>query len=201
MKPSAESVGMTDKEVDRHMNKDLEIVICGVGGQGILFCARALYELARRSGRKVLGSETHGMSQRGGSVTSHVKIGDYHSPMVRAGAADILIAVKAEEIYGNLSFLKDNGRILLNAPKDFEIAPNVQKALEEKGVEVFRADATGAAVEIGAPMAANLVLLSAGVNSGCIPSDFDSLVKTVESITPPRFVEGNLAALKAGQAA
>jgi len=183
------------------MNKDLEIVICGVGGQGILFFARALYELARRSDRSVMGSETHGMSQRGGSVTSHVKIGAFHSPMVRAGAADILIAVKAEEVYANLSFLKDKGCVLLNASKDFVLAPSVEQALTDKGIEVFRTDATSLAVSIGAPMSANLVLLSAGIRAGCIPSDFDSLVKTVESITPPRFVESNLAALKAGYAA
>ncbi|MFH1999011.1 MAG: 2-oxoacid:acceptor oxidoreductase family protein [Planctomycetota bacterium] len=180
------------------MNRDLEIVVCGVGGQGILFLARTLYEMARRAGRKVMGSETHGMSQRGGSVTSHVKIGDFHSPMVRAGAADLLIVVKAEEVYANLSFLKEGGCIVMNASSGFALDPGVERALKEKGIGIFCTDATKCAMAADAPMAANLVLLSSGIQAGYIPSDYDSIVETVAAVTPQKFLENNLAAVKAG---
>ena len=177
---------------------DCKIIICGVGGQGVLFLARVLYGTARILNRGVMGSETHGMSQRGGSVTSHVKIGDYHSPMVRRGTADILIVLKAEEIYGNLRFLKRGGRLLLNADGDFNLAPEVAKALSEKEIDIIQRDATALAVRLGNPLVANLVLLSAGVKAGVFPIHRDTLIKAVESVSPSRFVQNNLMAVKAG---
>jgi indolepyruvate ferredoxin oxidoreductase beta subunit len=180
------------------MNKDLKIVICGLGGQGILFMAKILYEMARMCGHDVLGSETHGMSQRGGSVTSHVKIGDYHSPMVRLGTADLLLAVKAQEVYASLPFLRRGGKIVVNAPADFELDPDVARALDEKDISIFDTDATGKAMALGAPLSANLVLLSAAIRSGFLPSTFDLISKAVERVSPPRFAENNLAAIRAG---
>jgi len=180
------------------MDVDLKIVLCGVGGQGILYMARVLYEMARISGRHVLGSETHGMSQRGGSVTSHVKIGDFHSPMVRLGTADVLMTVKAEETYPHLNFLRKGGRLLLNAPRAFQLVPAVARALDEREIEVHRADATGCAVRLGAPLAANLVLLSAGLKTGCLPARYETLEKAITTVSPPRFKELNLAAIRAG---
>jgi indolepyruvate ferredoxin oxidoreductase beta subunit len=180
------------------MDADLKIVICGVGGQGILYMARVLYEMARLSGREVMGSETHGMSQRGGSVTSHVKIGDFHSPMVRLGTADLLLVVKAEEIYPHLTFLRKGGRVALNAPETFDLAPPVAQALKERDIEIHRVDATGCAVQLGAPLAANLVLLSASLKAGCLPSRYEVLEQAINRVSPPRFKELNLAAIKAG---
>lgn len=180
------------------MNKDLKIVICGLGGQGILFMARILYEMARSCGKDVLGSETHGMSQRGGSVTSHVKIGDFHSPMVRRGTADLLLVVKSQEVYANLPFLRKGGRIVLNGSDDFSFYPDVSDALAAKEITCFSFDATGKAVSIGAPLSANLVLLSAAVHAGILPAELDTLIKAVEKVTPPRFLESNMAAIKAG---
>lgn len=180
------------------MDADLKIVICGVGGQGILYMARALYEMARLSGRDVMGSETHGMSQRGGSVTSHVKIGEFHSPMVRQGTADLLLVVKAEEVYPHLTFLREGGRVAMNAPAAFELALPVAQALEERHIELFRTDATECAVRLGAPLAANLVMLSASLKAGFLPSSFDVLEQAITAVSPPRFKELNLAAIKAG---
>ncbi|MHC4943404.1 MAG: indolepyruvate oxidoreductase subunit beta [Planctomycetota bacterium] len=180
------------------MNKDVKIVICGLGGQGILFMAKILYEMARLCGHDVLGSETHGMSQRGGSVTSHVKIGDYHSPMVRLGTADLLLAVKAQEVYSSLRFLRRGGKVVMNAPGEFELDQGVVRALEEKDISLYKADATGKAMALGAPLSANLVLLSAGIKSGFLPSTYDLLAKAVERVSPPRFAENNLAAIQAG---
>ncbi|MBU0754536.1 MAG: 2-oxoacid:acceptor oxidoreductase family protein [Planctomycetes bacterium] len=175
-----------------------KIVICGLGGQGILFMARILYEMARLSGKEVLGSETHGMSQRGGSVTSHIKIGDFHSPMVRKGTADLLLVAKAQELYANLPFLGPGGRIAMNASVDFSILPGVNDAMMKKNINCQRVDATGKAVEIGVPLSANLVLLSYAVRSGLLCAEPDLLLQAVKKVSPPRFIDSNMSAVNIG---
>ena len=67
-----------------------QMILAGVGGQGILFATKIFSELGLKIGLSVTGSETHGMSQRGGSVISHLKLGSFHSPLIRTGSADLL---------------------------------------------------------------------------------------------------------------
>jgi indolepyruvate ferredoxin oxidoreductase beta subunit len=119
--------------------------------------------------------------------------------MVRSGTADLLIALKAEESYKNLHFLGEKGTLLFNAPPEFELIAEVADALAAKQIRIERYDATGHAVEIGNPVAANLVLLSAAVNQSVLPADRAMLVKAVENITPPKRLEGNLKAIEAGE--
>lgn len=177
---------------------DLKIVIAGIGGQGVLFLARVLYEMARLEGREVLGSETHGMSQRGGSVTSHVKIGAYQSPMVRKGTADALVVLKAEEAFANLAFLRRGGTLLLNAPGTFRLEKGIQGALEGGRITVLRKDATACAEGMGHPRAANVILLSAAVGSGLFPMDRKTLIEAVRAVSPARVANRSLAAVEAG---
>ena len=75
-----------------------QIVISGVGGQGVLFVTRLLAEAAIGKGLPVFTSETHGMAQRGGTVISHLKVGRFASPLIMPGAADGLNALKAEGV-------------------------------------------------------------------------------------------------------
>ena len=75
-----------------------QLIISGVGGQGILFVTRLLAETAIAAGMPVLTSETHGMAQRGGIVISHLKVGEYTSPLVRPGQADGLLSLKGETV-------------------------------------------------------------------------------------------------------
>jgi len=180
------------------MKLDQKIVVCGIGGQGVLFLTRVLYEIARSCGVNVLGSETHGMSQRGGSVTSHIKIGDYYSPMVRSGTADLLIILKAEETYGNLRFLKKRGKVVLNAAESFHIRPVVEEAMKAEVFDLFRTDATSKAVRLGNPLSANLILLSAAIKNGNLPVNEEVLIKAVESVTPSKRLSDNMKAVKVG---
>ena len=73
-----------------------QIVISGVGGQGVLFVTRLLAEAAIMKGISVFTSETHGMAQRGGTVLSHLKAGNFSSPLIRPGNANGLLALKAD---------------------------------------------------------------------------------------------------------
>ena len=96
----------------------MQFIIVGIGGQGILFTSKILGKLAISKGHDVIGSEVHGMAQRGGSVTSHFKIGDYKGPLVKTGEADVLIAFDQYEGIRNLSFLKKGGVFVVNVHDD-----------------------------------------------------------------------------------
>lgn len=127
-----------------------QIVVSGVGGQGVLFVTRLLADAAIRRGGSVLTSETHGMAQRGGVVVSHLKAGDFASPLVRAGQADGLFVLKDENLPLHRGFVKTGGWIVMNAAR----------AAAEKGDEILHIiDADGLAHETGNLQAANLILL------------------------------------------
>ncbi len=127
-----------------------QIVISGVGGQGVLFITRLLAEAAIRKGLPVLTSETHGMAQRGGTVVSHLKVGAFSSPMIRRGRADGLLALKAENVAQFQSYLKPGGWVVVNGEGDVN-APEDMLTLA--------VDAAGLARQVGNPRAVNLVLL------------------------------------------
>ena len=122
-----------------------QIVISGVGGQGVLFVTRLLAEAAIARGLPVLTSETHGMAQRGGSVVSHLKVGDFASPLIRSGCADGLLGLKAESLELHGHFIRDGGWRAINS------------AAAQAGVAHVDADALAA--RIANPRAVNLVVL------------------------------------------
>ena len=82
------------------------MIISGVGGQGVLLLTRVFSEVALKDGYSIIGSEDHGMSQRGGSVITHLKIGDFDSPLVKKGNADVLLSLEKNEAYKTLHYLK-----------------------------------------------------------------------------------------------
>ena len=129
-----------------------QIVLSGVGGQGILFLSRLLAEAAIAGGLPVLTSETHGMAQRGGVVVSHLKVGGFDSPLVRTGRADILLVLKEENVPLHREFLADGGALIVNAP--VPPAPDAGPR-----VRVHAVDADAHALAAGAPHAVNLILL------------------------------------------
>jgi indolepyruvate ferredoxin oxidoreductase beta subunit len=183
-----------------------QLILSGVGGQGILFATKVLAEAARRAGAAVTGSETHGMSQRGGSVISHLKIGGYHSPLVREATADAVIALDADEAYRALRFLRPataqraGALLVANAPAGFP-APTLARLLDGAGIATRAVDATAVAAALNAPLSVNLVILGVAAASGKLPFDLAALSDTVAAISPPRFCELNLHALAAGHAA
>ncbi len=97
-----------------------QIVIAGIGGQGAVFLVKVLSIASAIKGEKCLGTENHGMSQRGGSVSCYVKIGDFYAPAIDEGQADLLIALEGNEALRNIQYLqKHKGVIVVNAPKNF----------------------------------------------------------------------------------
>lgn len=154
------------------MNRDItNILLVGVGGQGILLASEILAETVMLAGFDVKKSEIHGMSQRGGSVVSHVRYGTrVFSPIVPEGEGDILFGFELMETSRYLSLLKPGGTVIAN---DLRIAPPSilmgQGIYPEGLADTIRArfpdflllDGQTLATEAGNPRAANTVLLGA----------------------------------------
>lgn len=135
-----------------------QIIISGVGGQGVLFITGLLAQAAIDRGLPVFTSETHGMAQRGGTVVSHFKVGGFPSPLILPGRADGLLALKTENVAQYRSYLKSDAWIAVNGVE--EIPP-------VGGQTAFRVDAEGLALKINNPRSVNLILL--GFALACMP--------------------------------
>ena len=127
-----------------------QILISGVGGQGVLFITSLLAEAAINKGLPVFTSETHGMAQRGGTVVSHFKVGDFASPLIRPFQADGLLVLKDENIAQHGSFLRLGGWAVVNSRKDMTI---------NKKMVASAVDADRLAQEIKNPKSLNLIVL------------------------------------------
>ncbi len=126
-----------------------QLIISGVGGQGVLFVTRLLAEAAIDRGMPVLTSETHGMAQRGGVVISHLKAGPFTSPLVRPGKADLLLLLKGGNLPLHRHFLKPGGLVIVNGTG----LPSVAD------LDVRAIDADRLALELANPQGVNLILL------------------------------------------
>ncbi len=149
-----------------------QIIISGLGGQGVLFITRLLAEAALDMGRRIFISETHGMAQRGGSVISHLKVGAENgeepiaSPLIRPGRADIMLSLHQEALAAHGHYLKTEGDAFCNTA-----GPSNEK---------FHAvDATAVASSLNSPVSANLVLLGFATASGklfCGPGEIEPVL-------------------------
>ena len=176
-------------------------IFAGVGGQGVLFATRLFTYYAVDRGYNAISSETHGMAQRGGSVVSHLKVGEFSSPMIRKGNADYLLALEAVEAYRYLHFLRDGAVCFLNAADPDFLDAKVAEVLRARNIAVWTVDANAIAAGIGAPKATNLVHAGFTLASGLTGIDKEPFRETVERVSPERFRTMNMAAFEAGVAA
>jgi indolepyruvate ferredoxin oxidoreductase beta subunit len=105
-----------------------QIVIAGFGGQGVVFLVKVLAHCAGNRNIPFLGTENHGMSQRGGAVSCDIKIGDFTNPVIDKNQADLIIGLDSNESLRNVAFLKESGNMVTNAKQDYPKLPfNVAK--------------------------------------------------------------------------
>ena len=173
-----------------------KLVLAGVGGQGVLFISRLLLETARRLGLDFISSEIHGMSQRGGSVASHLKIGPYTSPLVRQGSADLVLAFTQDEGYRNLRFIRPGGDWVVNCPSLESLADGIRVYLAERDVRIHSLDADRLARK--SPQVANVVLVGFATSRRALSLPAASLSATLEAISPTPLRALNLEALDRG---
>ena len=187
------------------MKKD--IIIVGVGGQGILLASRVLGRLAMDAGLDIKVSEVHGMSQRGGDVITHVRVGEkVLSPLVTEGEADAILSFELMEAARALPFLREGGRIVVNSQKIEPVTVKIGAAQYPEGLEellrahgdVLELDARAAAMACEAPKSVNIVLLGAYAAEEEFAQE--AWLKAVEACVPPKTVEANRRAFLAGWA-
>ncbi|MBN1276963.1 MAG: indolepyruvate oxidoreductase subunit beta [Deltaproteobacteria bacterium] len=174
------------------------IVLCGLGGQGILFMTRVLAEAALDRGLNLMCAETHGMAQRGGSVVSHLRIGDVKGSLVQEGTAHLVMALEENEGYRNLPFLAEGAGFYVNADSRRFPREGLVPFFEKKGIRFRSVDAGELAMEIGAPMSLNLALLGFFAAFGDGPLSHEEIRGTVGKITSSRLREINLRLFDAG---
>jgi indolepyruvate ferredoxin oxidoreductase beta subunit len=176
-----------------------QLIISGVGGQGVLFVTRLLAEAAINKGLPVFTSETHGMAQRGGTVLSHFKVGDFTSPLIRPRQADALLLLKAENLAVHENFLKVNGWVVSNAGSENN---------RQNEIPVYAIDADSLAQQIGNPKAVNLIVLGFALAHTEQVADVENRLfcskADISEVLDNRFgknqkmLEASLKALKAG---
>ena len=183
-----------------------DIILSGVGGQGILSIAAAIGLAAVDSNLFLKQSEVHGMSQRGGDVQSHLRLSDQQisSDLIPHGKADLIISVEPMESLRYLPWLSDKGWIVTNSNPFININnyPPIEEVLAEvrKTKNNIIIDADKIAKEIGSVKSGNMVIL--GAASPFIEISFDKLENAIRNLFRRKgeeIVEINLKALKAGR--
>jgi indolepyruvate ferredoxin oxidoreductase beta subunit len=174
------------------------ILLAGIGGQGVLFAHKVLAECALAQGMDVTGAETHGMSQRGGSVVSHLKIGDTSAPMIRRGTADFVIAFDAAEAYRALPFLKRGGTLIVNAAPENFPETKIQPQLDAWDISVRACDADTTARNLERASAANVALLGFATTCENFPFSPAVVRAGITRVAHPRFAALNEKAFEAG---
>lgn len=183
------------------------ILLVGVGGQGTLLASEILSETFMLAGFDVKKSEIHGMSQRGGSVVSHVRFGrEVFSPTVPEGEGDVLFGFELLETYRALPLMRAGAKVVVN---DYRISPpavllgqeSYPEGLAEKIRQIFPdfllVDGLEMATTAGNPKAANTVLLGAVSTRLAIAEEH--WLAALEKMVPTRALEVNLRAFRMGR--
>ena len=181
--------------------KKFNIIISGVGGQGIITLTRVLAEAALVEGLDIKTSELHGLSQRGGSVETHVRFAkEIHSPLVRQGGADLVISLEAQEArkaqrYGSkkqtVFLVNDFIKPILDAKKTFS-SKEISKELKKFSKKVIFVPASRIAKkELGNEVLTGIYLLGEAVFKKLIPLKPNSILKAIEKVVPQKYLELN----------
>ena len=187
------------------MKKD--ILICGVGGQGTVLASKIIAASAMDEGYLVHSAETIGMAQRGGPVTSHVRIGGgAYSPLIPIGEADLLIAFEPSEAVRNLRYLKKDGFVIVNSVPVKPTSLGSAEGYDGKAETEFLRSVCRCLVvdsdELCAPFGSsrffNVAVLGAAAGSKELGIDAETVKNEIVKIVPERFRDKNLAAFAAG---
>lgn len=183
------------------------IILCGVGGQGTVLASRLIATAAMRKGLPIRTAETIGMAQRGGSVFSHIRIGEgVSSPLIAKGEADLIIGFEPGETVRMLPYLRQGGAVVVSrAPvmpvsamigKSAYCAEDMVQYLRDNTENLAVVDGSRAAEELGSTKILNVLLLGAAVKSGELGLDREDVEEAIRDRVPDRFVDMNLKALR-----
>lgn len=189
------------------LDRTLTVLLVGVGGQGTILAGSLLAMAAADAGLDVKVSEIHGMSQRGGSVSTVVRMGSKVESMVAdPGCADVIVAFESVEALRAQDYLREGGKMFVNdevivpvsvAIGNFEMPEDIEGKLDELGA--VRIPAGQIAREVGSPRSTNVVLV--GALSTALPFSVEDWEDAISRRVPPKTVDANLKAFRQGRAA
>ncbi len=185
-------------------------MIAGVGGQGTVLASKLIAAAAMARGLDARTAETIGMAQRGGSVVSHVRVGEHvFSPLIPPGGADMLIAFEPAEGVRQLPFLKPGGMVIVCSdaikPASGALAGNaynagaILKYLRDTVPPPGLIIADGANITNGNPRTLNVAMLGIAAQSGRMPFSDADMERALRETLPPRFLDMNLNAYEKGK--
>ena len=190
------------------MKKKTNIVLTGVGGQGVITAANILGKAAVVAGINVFVSEVHGMAQRGGSVNCCVRLGEVSGPLVPSGEADVILSTEPVEALRYINFSNKNTTIITDSTPvvPFTVStgdeeyPDIEKVFKEleKYGRLYKFDAVKIAKDSGSVITKNIVMLGALAAIDVLPFDKKILLNTILDNVPPKFKDMNKKAFENG---
>jgi len=192
------------------MIKEFNMLITGVGGQGVILMSELLGKSAVKEGLKIRGSEILGMAVRGGSVTSVIRIGDeVYGPLIPMGKCDTLIGMEPSEALRNIAFLSKSSLVILNTAiiVPFTVSlgqsqyPRLEVILDKlnsASSQIIKLDANHLAREAGSLLTANIVMLGALFGTELLPIKMATIKETIQARFPAKAVPVNFKAFDLG---
>ncbi len=189
--------------------KTYNIYICGVGGQGIIKTSIVMGEAAMKMGKPVVMSEIHGMAQRGGVVSTELKIGNSRSPIIGEGEADLILAFEPLEALRSVDKLVENGCVVTNTspimPFNISASKNpypdinsILRELKSKSGKLYSLNALDIAREAGHILSLNMVMLGGAAAVSNFPVDRILLEESMKENLPPKSLKINFKAFNEG---
>jgi len=184
-------------------------ILAGVGGQGTVLASKLIAQAAMNTGLLARTAETIGMAQRGGCVVSHVRIGGViHSPLVPLGTADVIIGFEPAEAVRCLSYLKENGSVIVSQKVIKPVTSSLSKTdyvgremldyLKDNVSQLIVVDTDIICNECGSSKVLNIALLGAALSAGVLGITLEDMEATITQKLPKKFIDMNLQALRAG---
>ncbi len=185
------------------MKKTFNLIIAGTGGQGLITLLQVIAESALIEGYDVKTAELHGLSQRGGSINTHIRMGKkVDSPLIPANSADVVISLELLETLRVVDYINSETVFLINnysfpflgtIPED-EILKKIEKLIKKRKYIISASEICQK--ELGKEILSGIYLISYAVNSGLIPINPESLKRAIKKIIPSKYLDINLKAFK-----
>ncbi len=190
--------------------KDFNIVLVGIGGQGILLAAEVLGTAAVKDGLNVRMSEIHGMAQRGGSVTSTVRFGEHvYAPTVLEGQADLLMGFEQLETLRSLNYASEKTTVLIGDERipptelaaknaEYPSTESIIQKIREFTEKIIAVDAAELAERAGNRVVQNVVLVGAATGTAILPIKKRSITDALKELAPSKYLQLNMKAFEIG---
>jgi indolepyruvate ferredoxin oxidoreductase beta subunit len=188
-------------------NQSCNIVIAGIGGQGLITLLKIITEAAMIEGYDLATSELHGLAQRGGSVEVHIRFGkEIYSPLVRQGGANLIISLEAQESLKSCYYASKEEKTIFLINDFFSPIQGSKKILTAKEVSnvlqpfsqkvIFLSANQICQKELGTTVTAGIFILGLAIHKGLIPLKEDSIIQAIKKIIPEKYLELNLKSIE-----